>query len=99
MQTVKHPANTRNFMRSNQLPQQNDIIHNSRIIDNIYYGLHKNDILTINILFPYFFYFATSEVLRRILIIFDQNLNGIKTWNKVLEIQIDHLIEANFLFK
>lgn len=53
----------------------------------------------INILFPYFFYFATSEVLRRILIIFDQNLNGIKTWNKVLKMQIDHLSEANFLFK
>ena len=53
----------------------------------------------IEILLPHLFYFSTSEVLRRILIIFNQNLKGIKTWNKVLEIQIDHLIEANFLFK
>ena len=50
-------------------------------------------------LFPYFYYFSTSEVLRRILLIFDQNLKGIKTWNKVLEIQIDHLIESQLLFK
>jgi len=53
----------------------------------------------INTLFPHFFYFSTSEVLRRILIIFEQNLIGIKTWNKVLKIQIDHLSEANLLFK
>jgi Ser/Thr protein kinase RdoA (MazF antagonist) len=53
----------------------------------------------INILFPHFFYFSTSEVLRRILLIFEQNLKGIKTWNKVLKIQIDHLSEANLLFK
>jgi len=53
----------------------------------------------INILFPYFFYFSTSEVLRRILIIFNQNLKGINTWNKVLEIQIAHLKEAKILFR
>ena len=53
----------------------------------------------IDILFPYFFYFSTSEVLRRILIIFNQNLKSINTWNKVLEIQIDHLKEAKLLFK
>ena len=53
----------------------------------------------VNILFPHFFYFSTSEVLRRIIIIFEQNLNGIKTWNKVLKIQMDHLSEANLLFK
>ena len=53
----------------------------------------------IDILFPYFFYFSTSEVLRRILIIFNQNLKSINTWNKVLEIQIDHLKEAKILFR
>ena len=53
----------------------------------------------IDILFPYFFYFSTSEVLRRILIIFNQNLKSINTWNKVLEIQIDHLEEAKILFR
>jgi hypothetical protein len=53
----------------------------------------------INSLFPYFFYFSTSEVLRRILIIFDQNLKGINDWNKVLDIQINHIKEARILFK
>ena len=53
----------------------------------------------INTFFPNFFYFATSEVLRRIMIIFSQNLKGNKTWNKVLGIQIDHLKEAKILFK
>ena len=47
----------------------------------------------------YFFYFATSEVLRRILIIFEQNLEfKIKTWNKVLPIQLAHLEESKILF-
>jgi len=50
-------------------------------------------------LFPYFYFFSTSEVLRRILLIFDQNLKGINTWNKVLNIQINHLNEARILFK
>ena len=34
-------------------PLQNDIIHNSQIIDNIQSGLHPNDILSMNILVPY----------------------------------------------
>lgn len=47
----------------------------------------------------YFFYFATSEVLRRILIIFEQNLEfKLKTWNKVLPIQLAHLEESKILF-
>tara|TARA_Y100000590_G_scaffold446552_1_gene580439 strand:+ start:11474 stop:12532 length:1059 start_codon:yes stop_codon:yes gene_type:complete len=53
----------------------------------------------INLLYKHFFYYASSEVLRRILIILNQNLQGIKTWNKVLGIQINHLKETDYLFK
>lgn len=45
-----------------------------------------------------FFYYSSSEVIRRILIILSLNLKGNKVWNKVLNIQIDHLKEAKILF-
>ena len=44
------------------------------------------------------FFFSSSEVLRRIIIILNLNLKGIKQWNKVLKIQIEHLIESDYLF-
>lgn len=46
-----------------------------------------------------YYYYSTSEVLRRILIIFKLNLIGNKKWNKVLDIQIDHLEECRILFR
>jgi hypothetical protein len=51
-------------------------------------------------LYKDFYYFATSEVIRRMMIIFQLNLEKkLKTWNKVLPIQIDHLKESKVLFK
>lgn len=45
-----------------------------------------------------FFYYSSTEVIRRLLIILSLNLKGNKVWNKVLSIQIDHLKEAKMLF-
>lgn len=42
--------------------------------------------------------YAISEVLRRISIIFSLSFNDQKYWNKVLSIQVNHLIEAKMLF-
>ena len=42
--------------------------------------------------------YAISEVLRRISIIFSLSFNDQKHWNKVLSIQVNHLIEAKMLF-
>lgn len=53
----------------------------------------------INKLCKNYYYYSTSEVLRRILIIFKLNLIGNKKWNKVLKIQIDHLTECKILFR
>ena len=41
---------------------------------------------------------AISEVLRRISIIFDLSFKNQKQWNKVLHIQVNHLLEAKLLF-
>ena len=68
-------------------------------ITKIFYNQVYKNFPEIEEIFGNFYYFSTSEVLRRILIIFDQNLKGIKTWNKVLSIQINHLNEAKTLFK
>ena len=41
---------------------------------------------------------ALTEVLRRLLYIFEGNLNGkVSPWNKVMKIQIDALSEIEFL--
>lgn len=44
------------------------------------------------------YFLAISEVLRRISIIFDLNFKNQKQWNKVLHIQVNHLLEAKLLF-
>lgn len=41
MQTIKHPSNTRNFMRSNQLPQRNDTSLYSNNLPSWYTGMDE----------------------------------------------------------
>lgn len=46
-----------------------------------------------------FYTLALYEVMRRLCLIFDLNINNDKRWNNILPVQLAHIIEAKHLFK
>lgn len=67
-------------------------------IKNTFLNELQNNLNVKKDLFDNIYFYSIAEVLRRITIIFKLNLMNNKKWNRVLEMQLNHLKEAEMLF-